>query len=655
MSDLIRRLVSLGMAGAVALPLFSAEPENVVTLSIPATAEHPRNSEGAFVTLRSGRVAYYYSQFSEGASDFSPCRVVEVHSDDQGRTWSGPKVMFTPEPGTLEMSVSVLRLASGRIALFSAIKRGTSDCHPFMRISSDEGATWSAPRSLLKAPGYFVLNNDRVIQTARGRLILPLAFHRVMGQLNEGGHSVDLRAIDLWYYSDDEGETWTEAKNWWALPVESQTGLQEPGVVELADGSLLSWSRTDQGRQYESRSRDAGVTWSAPQPTLLRSPAAPASIKRLPGSGDLLAVFNDYSGQFPFTLSNRTYSGRSPLVAAISSDGGAHWRTAKLLENDPKRDYCYIAIHYVGDAVLFAYIAVSNAPDKPSEMTIRRVNLPWLTAPDDDLALRSKKILHEIFDREESWIKIHAAEALIAGGEAIDIRERFLRMVPNVDSLPYRVGVWRVLANTSPTMRERAECVAQVEKIFLNPKSPDRSQAIETLGKLRCSLSGPMLEAARKTAVEGPEALKVLAYWTLQLTGEPGALDHLLEMIRSSDVDKRAVAAYALRWLRDLPPAAMSALARAADQEAEGTRAKAYLTSAAYALNADPSRMTAWRATLDQIVTTGNMETRFEVCNGGVQGVAPADLARYLPLLDDPGADTRVGAALTILYVRARK
>ena len=128
-----------------------------------------------------------------------------------------------------------------------------------------------------------------------------------------------------------------------------------------------------------------------------------------------------------------------------------------------------------------------------------------------------------------------------------------------------------------------------------------------------------------------------------------------MAMIRSSDVDQGAVAAYALRWLRDLDPAAMTALARAADQEPEGTRAKAYLTSAAFALNADPARRTAWRSVLDGIVAAGNMETRFEVCNGMVQQVAIDDLPRYVPLLDDPGPDTRVGAAMTILYVRARK
>jgi len=147
----------------------SAEPVNSIVSSLAATAEHPRNSEGAFITLRSGRILFLYSQFSGGTSDFSPCRIAEMFSDDMGRTWSEPRVLFTPAPNTMEMSVSLLRLASGKIALFTVIKRGTSDCRPYLRISGDEGASWSAPRSLLQVPGYFVLNNDRVIQTSRGR------------------------------------------------------------------------------------------------------------------------------------------------------------------------------------------------------------------------------------------------------------------------------------------------------------------------------------------------------------------------------------------------------------------------------------------------------------------------------------------------------
>jgi sialidase-1 len=635
--------------------LFAAEPTNVLALSLTATAEHPRNSEGAFATLRSGRIIYCYSQFSGGTSDFSPCRIAEIHSDDEGRTWSEPRGLFTPEPNTLEMSATLLRLASGKLAFFSLIKHGTLDCRPYLRTSEDDGATWSAPRRLLSAPGYFVLNNDRVIQSVKGRLIMPLGFHRTRRPIDGGPDSIDPRAIDLWYYSDDEGATWTESPTWWAIPVASQTGLQEPGVVELADGTFFSWARTDQGCQYGFRSVDGGVNWSAPQPTALRSPTSPASIKRLPNSSDLLAVFNDYSGQFPFVASAQTYRSRTPLVAARSTDGGVTWQTLKLLEHDPERDYCYIAIHYTKDAVLLAYMANGKNPPKPSVMSIRRVKLDWLCAPDDAASVRAKVVLHKVFDEEESWGKIHAAEALIAGGEAVAIRERFLQLVPTVDSLPYRIGVWRVLANTSPTAADRAACVAQVEKVFLNLASPDRSQAIETLCKLRVRLNGPSLELVRQTAREGPELLRPLALWSLRLADEPGALEKICALLRSPDATMRVDAAYALRLLRETEPAALRALAQAADAEPAGTRAYPYLLSAAFALNADPAHRPAWRTALEQVLATGAVEARFEACQGLLTQVTAADLSRYVPLLDAQGNDTKVGAALTILYVRARE
>ena len=650
---MIKTLLVLGLA-LVAGRLAAAEPVNAVANVLPNTPQHPRNSEGAFVTLTSGRILFLYSQFSGGSSDFSPCRIAQMSSDDQGRTWTEPRALFTPEPNTMEMSVSLLRLASGKIALFTLIKRGTLDCRPYLRISSDEGVTWSASRSILKAPGYFVLNNDRAIQTSRGRLIVPVAFHRTTREVDDGtGHSIDHRGLALWYYSDDEGATWTEAKTWWTLPVASTTGLQEPGVVELADGSLFGWARTDQGRQYGFRSVDGGDTWSAPQPTTLRSPASPASIKRLPDSADLLAVFNDHSGQFPFTVSASIYRSRTPLVAALSSDGGSTWRTAKLLESGPRSDYCYIAIHFVGEAVLFAYMDMSDGA-KNSHI-IRRVNTTWLTAPDDATTTKAKAILHDIFDRDETWIKIHAAEALLAGGEAIAMRERFLQLASKADSLLYRVGVWRVLANTSPTEAERDECVAQIEKIFLSPSPSDLPQALETLCKLRVRVDGPVLDLVRRS-VDGPsESIGALALWSLCLRDEPTALERLCSLLRSPNASLRLSAAYALRWLRTGDTTALRMLAQAADAEAPSTEAYAYLLSAAFALDANPARRPAWRTALEQVLAKGSMDARFEVCNGLLQQSTAASLRHYVPLLDDPGADTRVGAALTILYVRARE
>lgn len=348
--------------------------ENVVTLNLDPTPEYPRNSEGSFVTLQSGRLLFCYTQFYGGAADASPARIVGIHSDDQGRTWSEPSVIVENEASHNVMSVSLLRLASGKIAMFYLVKNSWIDCRPHIRVSTDEGKTWSAAKRILDAPGYFVLNNDRVIQTSKGRLIVPLAFHRSRGEDPESSKSFDARAIAMWLYSDDEGGTWTEAKTWWAMPVVSGSGLQEPGVVELADGSLFSWCRTDQGSQFGFRSKDAGQSWTPPEPTELKSPRGPASIKRLPGSNDLLALFNDHSGRFDFVPSKRT-----PLVAAVSSDGGRTWPRRTLLEGDPESAYHYTAIHFVDDqTVLLAYCAGDDRVGALNRLRIRRLTLDEL-------------------------------------------------------------------------------------------------------------------------------------------------------------------------------------------------------------------------------------------------------------------------------------
>lgn len=354
----------------------AADAPSVITLNVEPTKQFPRNSEGSFATLASGRVIFCYTQFYGGAGDESPAQIVRIHSDDQGRTWSQPEVIVENTGGDNVMSVSLLRLASGRLALFYCIKNSWIDCRPHMRVSEDDGRTWSEARLILQAPGYFVLNNDRVIQTSKGRLIVPLGFHRSRGSDPESSKSWDARAITLWIHSDDEGRTWQESASWWALPVRSGSGLQEPGVVERADGTLFSWSRTDQGAQYGFESTDHGHTWSAPAVTELKSPNGPASIKRLPGSNDLLALFNDHSGRFPFPPKKR-----NPFVAAISSDGGRTWPQRKLVESDPDGLYHYTAIHFVGDAVLLAYCAGDSKVGALNRLRIRRLRLDWLRQP----------------------------------------------------------------------------------------------------------------------------------------------------------------------------------------------------------------------------------------------------------------------------------
>jgi len=99
------------------------------------------------------------------------------------------------------------------------------------------------------------------------------------------------------YISDDMGQSWRRSAS--TLRGHHDDGsrilLQEPGVIELQDGRIMMWARTNSGAQYLSWSEDNGETWSAAEPSTIISPRSPASIERLPGRDELMMVWNDHA------------------------------------------------------------------------------------------------------------------------------------------------------------------------------------------------------------------------------------------------------------------------------------------------------------------------------------------------------------------------
>ncbi|UUO07829.1 glycoside hydrolase [Blastopirellula sp. J2-11] len=314
-------------------------PETVLTL--PSGPNNPRNTEGGFVTLKDGNILYIYSRFSGvSGGDDAQGYLAACTSADGGQTWTKNDAAIFPREGKEnDMSASLLRLADGRIALFYLVKNSIKDCKMRMRTSSDEAETWSEPIDCM--PGeenYFVVNNDRVIQTKSGRLIAPAAMHVRDGKW-QGAADI------VCFLSDDSGKTWRRGKQTviGARDDGSRFVTQEPGVIELKDGRILMWIRSNLGRQAICYSSDGGETFSAPQPWNFDSPVSPASIKRIPSTGDLLLVWND------------NVKRRTPLNVAISADEGATWTHAKPIETDPNGWFCYTAIHCVDDRVLLSY------------------------------------------------------------------------------------------------------------------------------------------------------------------------------------------------------------------------------------------------------------------------------------------------------------
>ena len=368
----------------------SKRANNRIVLDLAHRRGNPRNSEGAFVTLKDGRILFVYTHYyGKSWSDEATARLCSRVSADGGRTWSPrDEVVVENEGGCNVMSVSLLRLHDGRIALFYLRKNSVADCRAQMRTSSDEGKTWIRPTLCIPAPGYFCVNNDRVIQLSGGRLVMPASWHRnkrpAPGPKDRMYEALDFRGIAVSFLSDDAGLTWREARDWWALPVRSGSGLQETGAVELADGRLYGHARTDVGCHYEMFSEDRGETWSAPRPSAFKAPCSPLCIKRIPGTGNLLAVWNDHSGRLvPVRPQDNSFQstswGRTPLVAAVSRDEGRTWSRGRLVESDPKRGFCYTAIHFADDAVLLAYCCGGGKKSVVlQDLCVRRVTLDWL-------------------------------------------------------------------------------------------------------------------------------------------------------------------------------------------------------------------------------------------------------------------------------------
>jgi sialidase-1 len=326
-------------AGAELEPLLVMEPG----------PGNPRNSEGDIIELKDGRLCLIYSRFTGGSGDDAAADLAMRTSQDEGKTWSEDKIIVRRGEGLNVMSVSLRRLAGGEIALFYLRKASETDCRPYMSISTDEAQTWGPPTLCIPDEvGYYVLNNDRVVQLQSGRLILPVAWHRGPGT------AWDAAGVIMCYLSDDNGKTWRRSKDTFKgyAPDGRRITVQEPGVVELKDKRLMMYMRTDAGSQYLCHSQDGGETWSKPEPSSLASPLSPASIERIPWTGELLCVWNDHSGVHPYPTGRRT-----PLCMAISKDEGKTWSKSKIVEDNPDGWYCYTAITFVKDRVLLAYCA----------------------------------------------------------------------------------------------------------------------------------------------------------------------------------------------------------------------------------------------------------------------------------------------------------
>ncbi|MEN6458563.1 MAG: sialidase family protein [Thermoguttaceae bacterium] len=308
-----------------------------------ASVQHPRNGEADILPLANGDLLLVYGRWSSDGgklgSDFGAAELWSKTSHDGGKTWGEDRVVVPNEGKLTTFEAGLLRLPRNGILLSYCVKDSSEDCSICFRKSFDEGRTWSE-RSRYQIPttekytGYTGQNNARLVRLANGRILLPVFDGYVRGTV----------LLSFVLYSDDDGKTWKKSGDVdiRKLAPGNTFGAAEPAVVELKDGRVMMLLRTNLGFIAKSYSSDGGKTWSPPVAIKgLVSPNSPASVKRIPQTGDLLLVWN-----------NSNSEERRPLNSAISKDDGETWGHVRCLDADGG---CYTSITPLGDRILLTY------------------------------------------------------------------------------------------------------------------------------------------------------------------------------------------------------------------------------------------------------------------------------------------------------------
>ncbi len=336
----------------------------------PWTPEHPRHDHQLVLPLDEDRLLFVWSEYystgknrpaKEGhakVDDAFACRISSMISTDRGRSWGEKKVL---QPNLWKLNVkhpNLVRLSEREI-LFSYVGWDSAAArNVYMRRSMDNGATWGE-QFQISEPGWYCNNADRALRLSTGRVLLPA--HGPYAEKYIGGTTYrgnDLHAFV--FYSDDGFRTWKRSED--SMTAEGR-GCHEPTIVELKDGRLYCLLRNTNQCQYCSISEDGGVHWTRPAPTVLRSPEAPALVKRIPKTGDLLVLWNN--------VASKSNWPRTPLSAAVSTDEGKTWGLVKDVHDDPDCDAAYPSVTFVGDEALVAYYSRPTSWARDSGITLR--------------------------------------------------------------------------------------------------------------------------------------------------------------------------------------------------------------------------------------------------------------------------------------------
>ncbi len=340
---MMKHFLALLLLAIAAAPLAAAER----TTRSPQIAEMEKIADYALVppTLNTSPLPKYdYDQLDYGMTigiertpggrlwacwvaggDSPKAFFVLATSDDDGETWSKPRLVVDAHDKSLPAERSVLvgnlwtdplgrlwlifdqsmDMFDGRAGVWAAVCENPDAKEP----------TWSKPRRIWHG---VTLNKPTVLKSGEWMLPISLDQRPGFGKFKGCFTELDpLRGANV-FVSTDRGETW-QRRGAAQFP---NPDWHEHMIVERKDGSLWMLARTAKGLM-ETTSTDGGRTWAKPEAAAIKHPVARFHVRRL-ASGRLLLVKHGKTID--------AHEGRSQLTAWLSDDDGRTWQGGLMLD-----------------------------------------------------------------------------------------------------------------------------------------------------------------------------------------------------------------------------------------------------------------------------------------------------------------------------------
>jgi predicted neuraminidase len=246
-----------------------------------------------------GDISIWLSTLPKGSTEWGTPRQL---SDDSLRSEQNPILFTAPD---------------GRLWLFHTSQPGGRQeaCEIMARISSDGGKTFAAPCRIGDFTGIFVRQPPLI--GPQGEWLLP-GFHCIAAEGERWSGAQDLAVMLI---SRDMGESWQ------AAPVPDSLGAVHMNPLPAKMGVMPAFYRDRFAQNLRrSLSQDGGLTWSAPEPTVLPNNNSSIQAIRL-RDGRIAIVLNPVNAQMSSDRRASLYDEIEAEgdTATDAGTGGAIW------------------------------------------------------------------------------------------------------------------------------------------------------------------------------------------------------------------------------------------------------------------------------------------------------------------------------------------